>query len=234
MHQGNSTADMELLYVDGGRSIVNILMHPLSRGTIAINSTDPFAPPVIDPRYLSHPYDGQVLVESLRFNRKLLATQQVEALGATETLPGVHITSDSDILEFIKGVSSTEYHYAGTCAMLPRPLGGVVDSNLNVHGIDGLRIVDASIMPLLPSAHTQATVYAIAEKVKLCPYASNDVNVSESSAVTLVLTDFFYTGSGYYREAIFLMNGVEVGLLEDGEIDEGTVDNCLVEISIGW
>ncbi|EXF79252.1 choline dehydrogenase [Colletotrichum fioriniae PJ7] len=179
MHQGNSTAGMELLYVDGGRSIVNILMHPLSRGTIAINSTDPFAPPVIDPRYLSHPYDGQVLVESLRFNRKLLATQQVEALGATETLPGVDITSDSDILEFIKGVSSTEYHYAGTCAMLPRPLGGVVDSNLNVHGIDGLRIVDASIMPLLPSAHTQATVYAIAEKVKLSPYASNDVNAAD-------------------------------------------------------
>ncbi|KAL0783336.1 hypothetical protein CaCOL14_001242 [Colletotrichum acutatum] len=171
MHQLNSTAGMELLYVDGGRSIVNILMHPLSRGTVAINSTDPFAPPVIDPRYLSHPYDGQVLVESLIFNRKLLATGQVQALGASETLPGVGTTSDYDILGFIKGVSSTEYHYAGTCAMLPRRLGGVVDSNLNVYGIDGLRIVDASIMPLLPSAHTQATVYAIAEKVRWCPYA---------------------------------------------------------------
>ncbi|KAI3537522.1 choline dehydrogenase [Colletotrichum filicis] len=102
---------------------------------------------------------------------KLLATQQVQALGATETLPWVIALSDSDILEFVEGVSSTEYHYTGTCAVLPRPLGGVVDSNLNVHGIDGLRVVDASIMPLLPSAHSQATVYAIAEKVNLRPYA---------------------------------------------------------------
>ncbi|KAK1622518.1 hypothetical protein BDP81DRAFT_507537 [Colletotrichum phormii] len=154
MHQNGSTAGMELLYVDR---------------TVAINSTDPFAPPVIDPRYLSHPYDGQVLVESIRFNRKLLATEQIQALGATETLPGVGITSDDDLLEFIKGASSTEYHYAGTCAMLPRSLGGVVDSNLSVHGVDGLRIVDASTMPLLPSEHTQATVYAIAEKVNHAP-----------------------------------------------------------------
>lgn len=69
---------MELLYVDDGRSRVNFVMHPLSRGTIGIISTDPFAPPIIDPRYLSDPYDGQVLIESLRFNRKPLATQQHE------------------------------------------------------------------------------------------------------------------------------------------------------------
>uniref|UniRef100_L2FXF7 Choline dehydrogenase n=1 Tax=Colletotrichum fructicola (strain Nara gc5) TaxID=1213859 RepID=L2FXF7_COLFN len=147
MHSKGSTAAMELLYVDGGRSVVNILMHPLSRGTVSITSSDPFAPPAIDPRYFSHPYDGQVLVESLRFNRKLLATAPIQALGATETLPGTATESDADILSFIKGVTSTEYHYVGTCAMLPKAL-----------------VVDASIMPLLPSAHTQATVYAIAEK----------------------------------------------------------------------
>ncbi|KAK1974247.1 hypothetical protein LZ30DRAFT_764879 [Colletotrichum cereale] len=168
MHKDASTAGMELLYVDGGRSVVNILMHPLSRGTVAINSSNPFLPPVIDPRYFSHPYDGQVLVESLRFNRKLLATGPIQALGATETLPGAATQSDEEILAFTKGVTSTEYHYSGTCAMLPKALGGVVDSDLKVHGVDGLRIVDASIMPLVPSAHTQATVYAIAEKVSLC------------------------------------------------------------------
>ncbi|KAF5507954.1 Dehydrogenase patE [Colletotrichum fructicola] len=164
MHSKGSTAAMELLYVDGGRSVVNILMHPLSRGTVSITSSDPFAPPAIDPRYFSHPYDGQVLVESLRFNRKLLATAPIQALGATETLPGTATESDADILSFIKGVTSTEYHYVGTCAMLPKALGGVVDAELKVYGVDGLRVVDASIMPLLPSAHTQATVYAIAEK----------------------------------------------------------------------
>lgn len=167
MHSKGSTAAMELLYVDGGRSVVNILMHPLSRGTVSITSSDPFAPPAIDPRYFSHPYDGQVLVESLRFNRKLLATEPIQALGATETLPGTATESDADILSFIKGVTSTEYHYVGTCAMLPKALGGVVDAELKVYGVDGLRVVDASIMPLLPAAHTQATVYAIAEKVSI-------------------------------------------------------------------
>ncbi|KAF4430655.1 Dehydrogenase xptC [Colletotrichum fructicola] len=122
MHSKGSTAAMELLYVDGGRSVVNILMHPLSRGTVSITSSDPFAPPAIDPRYFSHPYDGQVLVESLRFNRKLLATAPIQALGATETLPGTATESDADILSFIKGVTSTEYHYVGTCAMLPKAL----------------------------------------------------------------------------------------------------------------
>ncbi|KAI8195504.1 hypothetical protein K4K49_008053 [Colletotrichum sp. SAR 10_70] len=145
MHSKGATAAMELLYVDGGRSVVNILMHPLSRGTVSITSSDPFAPPVIDPR-------------------KLLATTPIQALGATETLPGTATESDADILSFIKGVTSTEYHYVGTCAMLPKALGGVVDAELKVYGVDGLRVVDASIMPLLPSAHTQATVYAIAEK----------------------------------------------------------------------
>ncbi|KAL3293220.1 choline dehydrogenase, partial [Colletotrichum asianum] len=167
MHSKGSTAAMELLYVDGGRSVVNILMHPLSRGTVSVTSSDPFAPPAIDPRYFSHPYDGQVLVESLRFNRKLLATAPIQALGAIETLPGTATESDADILSFIKGVTSTEYHYVGTCAMLPKALGGVVDAKLKVYGVDGLRVVDASIMPLLPSAHTQATVYAIAEKSRL-------------------------------------------------------------------
>lgn len=165
MHQDRSTAGMELLFVDGGRSVVNILMHPLSRGTVSITSSDPMSHPAIDPRYFSHPYDGRALVESLRFNRKLLSSGPIQALGAVETLPGEQTTSDTDILNFIKGVTSTEFHYAGTCAMLPRGLGGVVDPELKVYGIEGLRVVDASIMPLLPSAHTQATVYAIAEKV---------------------------------------------------------------------
>ncbi|KAF9878814.1 choline dehydrogenase [Colletotrichum karsti] len=164
MHKMNKTAAMELLYVDGGRSVVNILMHPMSRGTVSIASSNPFEQPVIDPRYFSHPYDGSVLVESLRFNRELLAAGPVKALGATETLPGIGVQSDDEILNFIKGVTSTEYHYSGTCSMLPKDLGGVVDSELRVHGVIGLRVVDASIMPLLPSAHTQATVYAIAEK----------------------------------------------------------------------
>ncbi|KAJ0164170.1 Pyranose dehydrogenase 3 [Colletotrichum tanaceti] len=165
MHRNRSTAGMELLYVDGGRSLVNILMHPLSRGTVLIESIDPFRPPLIDPRYLSHPYDGRVLVESLRFNRELLATAPIRELGAEETLPGAATQSDEEILAFIEGVTSTEFHYSGTCAMMPRHLGGVVGPDLKVYGVDGLRVVDASVMPLVPSAHTQGTVYAIAEKV---------------------------------------------------------------------
>ncbi|KAF6822282.1 choline dehydrogenase [Colletotrichum musicola] len=174
MHSKSSTAAMELLYLDGGRTIANILMHPLSRGTVSIASSDPFAQPEVDPRYLSHPYDSRVLVESLRFNRKLIAAGPVQALGATETLPGAAVESDADVLAFVKSVASTEIHYSGTCAMLPRELGGVVDSELEVYGVEGLRVVDASIMPLLPSAHTQATVYAIAEKAADIILATHD------------------------------------------------------------
>ncbi|EFQ31546.1 GMC oxidoreductase [Colletotrichum graminicola M1.001] len=119
---------------------------------------------MIDPWYFFHPYDGQVLLKPLRFNRRLLATMPIQALGVTKTLPGAATWRDEEMLTFVKGVTSTGYHYSGTCAMLVKALEGVVDSELKVHGVDILRIVvNASIMPL--SQPTLASGYYTGETV---------------------------------------------------------------------
>lgn len=165
MHNERSTAGQELMYVGGGTGLTSILLHPLSRGSVQLNSTDPFDDPLVDPRYLSHPSDGQLLVETVKYNRKIIATEALQRTGATETFPGTNVTSDQAILESLKPVITTVWHPAGTCAMMPREIGGVVDSELKVYGVENLRVVDASVMPILPAAHMQGTVYAMAEKV---------------------------------------------------------------------
>lgn len=166
MHQDRSTAAQELLYTGGGVGLTNVLLHPLSRGSVQLNSTDPFDDPLVDPRYLSHPSDGQVLVESVKFSRKIIATEALQRTGAMETFPGANVTSDEAILEEgIRPITTTVWHPAGTCAMMPREIGGVVDSELKVYGVENLRVVDASVMPILPAAHMQGSIYAMAEKV---------------------------------------------------------------------
>jgi choline dehydrogenase-like flavoprotein len=165
MHKERSTAAQELMYTGGGTGLSSILLHPLSRGSVQLNSTDPFEDPLVDPRYLSHPSDGRILVESVKYSRKIMATEALQRTGATEIFPGAQVTSDEAILESLRGVTTTVWHPAGTCAMMPREIGGVVDSELKVYGVENLRVVDASVMPILPAAHMQATVYAIAEKV---------------------------------------------------------------------
>lgn len=165
MHKERSTAGQELMYVGGGTGLTSILLHPLSRGSVQLNSTDPFDDPLVDPRYLSHPSDGQILVGAVKYSRKVIATEALQRTGATETFPGTEITSDEGILESLKPIVTTVWHPAGTCAMMPREIGGVVDSELKVYGVENLRVVDASIMPILPAAHMQGTVYAMAEKV---------------------------------------------------------------------
>lgn len=165
MHKERSTAGQELMYTGGGTGLASILLHPLSRGSVQLNSTDPFDDPLVDPRYLSHPSDGQLLVETVKYNRKIMATEALQRTGATETFPGTQLTSDEAILEALKPIITTVWHPAGTCAMMPREIGGVVDSELKVYGVENLRVVDASIMPILPAAHMQGSVYAMAEKV---------------------------------------------------------------------
>ena len=165
MHKERSTAGQELMYTSGGTGLISVLTHPLSRGSVQLSSTDPFDDPLVDPRYLSHPSDGQLSVESVKYNRKIMATEALQRIGTTETFPGANVTSDEAILESLKSIMTTSWHPAGTCAMMPREIGGVVDSELKVYGVENLRVVDASIMPILPAAHMQATVYAIAEKV---------------------------------------------------------------------
>lgn len=140
------------------------IQHPFSRGYIAINTTDPFLQPVIDFRTVSNPIDLDLYVEGLKFGRKLIQTPAIQALGPSEVQPGAEKVSDEDLKEYTRGSMGTMFHPAGTCAMMPRTMGGVVDARLRVHGVDNLRIADASIMPLIVASHLQSTVYAIAEK----------------------------------------------------------------------
>ncbi|KAK7753988.1 hypothetical protein SLS62_004087 [Diatrype stigma] len=147
----------------------NILLHPLSRGSVTINASaaDPAsAEPVVDYRALSNPVDLDVLVEFVRFTRRYhFGTAELAAFGPREALPGPGVVAHADLAAYVRrSATPTEFHPSGTCAMLPRALGGVVDPRLRVYGVGRLRVVDASVIPTLPGANTCQTVYAIAEK----------------------------------------------------------------------
>ena len=151
---------------DGVLTVAN--MRPFSRGTVTLNSSQAFDPPIIDPRYLSNPVDTEVLLAAIRFNQRLVTSSILTELDPVQTLPAAN-ASDAELLEYIQGKLQTEYHPAGTCAMMPLELGGVVSPELLVYGTKNLRVVDSSVIPMLPAAHLQAVVYGVAEKVSLHP-----------------------------------------------------------------
>lgn len=160
-----TVAAYEIINNNAGSLTVSV-MHPFSRGTCSINSPDPFEPPIIDPRWLSNPVDRQVLLEALRFNRRILATPSMLELQAAQFVPPIEADEDA-LNRVINNGIRTEFHPSGTCAMLPLEHGGVVDAHLRVWGTRNLRVVDASIFPLVPAAHLQAVVYGVAEKVSV-------------------------------------------------------------------
>jgi choline dehydrogenase len=143
-------------------------MHPLSRGSVNINISDPNGDPVVDYRALTNIVDVHIEVLLLRAIRNYFSQQgEIRKLGAVELLPGTNITTDSDLAKYVRDtVTPTQYHPVGTCAKLPLELGGVVDDELMVYGIQQLSIVDASVIPLIVGATLQGTVYAVAEKVR--------------------------------------------------------------------
>jgi hypothetical protein len=169
-----NSAILEVIWSDGAAILG--LQHPYSRGSVKATSSNIFDSPEANPELLKNPLDVALLVEGVRFARKLSGTPSIKTLGPFEVLPGANVTSDSDIEDFVRSSASTLFHPAGSCKIGTRSEGGVVDQKLRVHGISGLRIVDASIMPLLPATHTMTTVYAMAEKV----------SVSSTSARTLL------------------------------------------------
>ncbi|KAI4223477.1 MAG: hypothetical protein L6R36_005385, partial [Xanthoria steineri] len=157
-----NVASYEIINNNAG-SLTVAVMHPFSRGQCYIRSADPFEPPNIDPRWLANPVDRQVLIEALLFNRQILATPAMLPLQAAQFVPTVD--DDEEALNRIINTGiRTEFHPSGTCAMLPLEQGGVVDPHLRVYGAQNLRVVDAGIFPMIPAAHLQAVVYAVAEK----------------------------------------------------------------------
>ena len=156
-------AAYEIINNNAGSLTVSV-MHPFSRGTCYIQSADPFQPPAIDPRWLTNPVDRQVLVEALLFNRLILATPPMLELQPAQFVPPADADEDA-INQVINNGIRTEFHPSGTLAMLPLEQGGVVNPHLLVYGTQNLRVVDASIFPMIPAAHLQAVVYGVAEKV---------------------------------------------------------------------
>ena len=155
----------EFAFVGNGAATA-ALQKPISRGTILLNSADPLGPPVIDFHSLVNPSDKQVMVASVRYNRKIYNTTAMSVYGPVETVPGAAYQTDDEILSALaNGVGQPTFaHPCGTAAMVPKELGGVVASDLLVYGLSKLSVVDASIMPIIPATHLQATVYAMAEK----------------------------------------------------------------------
>lgn len=138
-------------------------LRPESRGYVRITSGDPLQPPSMQPNYLSTELDRKTVIAAVRYTRKLAATGPLKRLIRSEYRPGNQTQSDEQILEFCRQYGATIFHPSGTCKMGNDPLA-VVDARLRVHGVQGLRVVDCSIMPTLVSGNTNVPVVMIAEK----------------------------------------------------------------------
>nr|WP_294519941.1 GMC family oxidoreductase N-terminal domain-containing protein [uncultured Rhodopila sp.] len=138
---------------------------PESVGYVRAVSTDVLADPVIQPNYLRDTMDQRVLVKGMHWARKLLHTKALAAYFESDVLPGPDVRTDSEWLDYARQYGSTAYHLIGTARMGPvTDRTSVVDDRLQVHGLQGLRVVDASVMPSMPSANTYSATMMIAEK----------------------------------------------------------------------
>ena len=146
-----------------GLTIAPCQVRPESRGTIRIKSADPTVYPAIAPNYLSDPLDQEVAVAGLKWGRKIASQPALARYIDHEMLPGPDFTDDEALLGYARMAGSTIYHPVGTCQMGQGPRA-VVDAQLRVRGVEGLRVVDASVMPRLVSGNTNAPTIMIAEK----------------------------------------------------------------------
>ena len=146
-----------------GFTILAGLVGTKSVGELKLGSNDPLAPPSIDFACLSEDDDVQVLLEGVKLGRKLAAASYFDPYRGAEFLPGEHVTSDDDLIHFIREFATTIYHPVGSCKMGRDPMA-VVDEQLRVHGVAGLRVADASIMPHIINANTNAPCIMIGEK----------------------------------------------------------------------
>jgi len=153
----------KLISYGHGYAIVAINLRPRGRGEVTLTGPSPRAAPAIDPRFFADARDLDVLVQGVRASRRILSAAPFERYGGIEVMPGGKVNSDDEIRDYIRSSSSTAYHPVGTCAMGPGP-DAVVDAGLKVRGVEGLRVVDASIMPVIPGGNTNAPTIMIAEK----------------------------------------------------------------------
>ena len=140
------------------------LVLPESRGYLALRSPDPLDPPLIQPNYLASEADLDVLVQGIKIARSLARAQAFAPFIGAAIQPGEAVQSDADIRAYIRASASPVYHPVGTCKMGLDPLA-VVDPQLRVYGVEGLRVADASIMPTIVNGNTNAPAIMIGEKL---------------------------------------------------------------------
>jgi choline dehydrogenase len=141
------------------------LLRPKARGSVRLSSSDPLMPPQVDPQFFGDPDDLRLTIAGLRYAREVLATSPVREMVKLELFPGSAVSSDEDLATHCRRTVKTNYHPVGTCRMgREGDPDAVVTPDLTVRGVACLRIVDASIMPTIPSGNTNAPVLAIADK----------------------------------------------------------------------
>jgi choline dehydrogenase len=157
--------DIKQVRPQDGVTLNACLLRPASRGTVRLRSTDPTDRPVVDNHYLAEPEDLRLEIAGLRLARKILRSAPLAACIEAELLPGAAIDDDAGLAEHCRRTVKTNWHPVGTCRMGPqRDAMAVLDDRLRVRGIDGLRVIDASAMPFIPSGNTNAPTMALADR----------------------------------------------------------------------
>lgn len=148
---------------NAGVTLNSAYLHPRSRGTVRLASNDPAAAPLIDPNYWSDPHDRKMSLEGLKIAREILSQDALKPYVMAERLPGPKLVSDDDLFDYACANAKTDHHPVGTCRMGTDAMA-VVDLELKVRGLEGLRVCDSSIMPRVPSCNTNAPTIMVGEK----------------------------------------------------------------------
>ncbi len=146
-----------------GYTIGAVLLQPRSRGAVTLRSADPTEPPAIDPAYLTYEEDVATLVAGVRLAQRVFTREAFSGWVTGPMVPDRELEHDEHIVDYIRARAQTLYHPVGTCRMGNDP-ASVVDAELRVRGVDGLRVVDASVMPTITRGHTLAPTVMIAER----------------------------------------------------------------------
>jgi choline dehydrogenase len=146
-----------------GFTVIVYQLRPESRGEIRLKSANPADAPAMRPNYLATETDQRTIVAGLKLARGLLGSSHMRSYVAAEHVPGAAVSTDEQLLDYARNFGGTVFHPTSTCKMGADPMA-VVDAELRVHGIEGLRVVDASVMPTVVSGNTNAATIMIAEK----------------------------------------------------------------------
>jgi choline dehydrogenase-like flavoprotein len=148
---------------NAGVTLNSAYLHPRSRGTVRLGSSDPAAAPLIDPNYWSDPHDRKMSIEGLKIAREIFQQAALKPYILEEKLPGSRAVTDDDLFDYGCANAKTDHHPVGTCKMGTDSMA-VVDLNLRVRGLEGLRVCDSSVMPRVPSCNTNAPTIMVGEK----------------------------------------------------------------------